>query len=60
MDVRIYQTFAEMLKHEKTGHIVPDDPTGALNILRGIYSKEKEDLGVYVFQLKVIKKVTGN
>ncbi len=52
--------FAEMLKHEKAGHIVPDDPAGALNTLRGIYPKEKEDLDVYVFRLKVIKKATGN
>lgn len=58
-DIRIYPTFAEMLKNEKTGHIVPDDPSGALNILRSIYPKEKEDLGVYVFQLKVIKKSNG-
>ena len=59
-EVRTYQTFAEMLTHEKAGHIVPDDPAGALNILRSIYPKEKEELGVYVFQFKVIKKATGN
>jgi ASC-1-like (ASCH) protein/ribosomal protein S18 acetylase RimI-like enzyme len=58
-DVRIYPTFTEMLKYEKAEHIVPDDPESALNILRGIYPKEKEDLGVYVLQLKVIKKATG-
>ena len=59
-DVRIYPTFAEMLAHEKAGQIVPDDSARALNILRSIYPKEKEDLGVYVFQFKVIKKATGN
>lgn len=58
-DIRTYPTFVEMLKNEKAGHIVPDDPAGALNILRSIYPKEKEDLGVYVFQLKVIKKSNG-
>lgn len=59
-DVRTYSTFSEMLKHEKAGHIIPDDPAGALNILRSIYPKEKENLGVYVFEFKVIKKATGN
>jgi len=47
-----------MLAYEKAGHIVPNDPAGALNILRSIYPKE--NLGVYVFQFKVIKKATGN
>ena len=56
VDIRNYPTFVEMLDNEKPGHIVPDDPTGALNTLRGIYPEEKESLGVYVFQLKVIKK----
>ncbi|MCR4285525.1 MAG: GNAT family N-acetyltransferase [Candidatus Kaiserbacteria bacterium] len=60
VDIRTYTTFAEMLKHEKAEHIAPDCPDGALNILRGIYPREKEDLGVYVFQLKVVKKASGN
>ena len=47
-----------MLGSEKAGHIVPDNPTGALSALQGIYPKEKEALGVYVFQLKVVKKAT--
>lgn len=55
-DVRIYKTFADMLKQEKAGHIVPDNPAGALNVLKGIYPPEKEQLGVHVFELKVIKK----
>lgn len=59
-DIRIYPTFTEMLKHEKAGYIVPDDPAGALDILRSIYPKEKENLGVYIFQFNVIKKVTDN
>ena len=57
-DIRIYHSFVEMLNHENAGYIVPDDPAGALNILQGIYPEEKEALGVYVFQLKVIKKAT--
>lgn len=55
-DVRVYKTFADMLAKEKAGHIVPDNPAGALGVLQGIYPKEKETLGVYVFQLKVVKK----
>lgn len=59
-DVRVYKTFAEMLKHELAGHIVPDNPApaSALNVLQSIYPKDKEALGVYVFQLKVVKKAT--
>ncbi len=55
-DIRTYSTFAEMLRDEKAGHIAPDDPARALAILRGIYPKDKEDLGVFVFQLDVIKR----
>lgn len=54
-DIRTYETFSEMLKHEKAGHIVPDNPAGALDVLRSIYPPDKERLGVYVFQLKVLK-----
>lgn len=54
-DVRIYETFAEMLKHEKAEDIVPENPTDALNILRRIYPPDKERLGVYVFDLKVVR-----
>lgn len=56
-DVRVYQTFADMLKHEKAGHIVPDNPSQALILLQGIYPQEKEALGVYVFKLNVVKGV---
>lgn len=55
-EVRVYKTFADMLAKEKAGHIVPDNPAGALGVLQGIYPQEKEALGVYVFQLKVVKK----
>ncbi len=58
-DVRVYKTFSEMLKHEKAGHIVPENPSGALRILQGIYPREKENLGVYVFEVKVVKGVSG-
>lgn len=54
-DIRIYDTFAEMLQHEKAGHIVPDNPAGALGVLQDIYPPDKEQLGVYVFELKVVK-----
>ena len=56
-DVRTYDTFAEMLQHEKAGHIVPDNPAGALGVLQSIYPPDKEQLGVYVFELKVVKGV---
>lgn len=56
VEIRTYPTFTEMLKSEKAGHIVPDNPEGALTILRSIYPKEKENLGVYVFQLKVVNR----
>lgn len=59
IDVRTYPNFAEMLRRERAGDIVPDDPAGALNILRSIYPKDKEGLGVYVFQLKVVKGASG-
>jgi ASC-1-like (ASCH) protein/ribosomal protein S18 acetylase RimI-like enzyme len=58
-DVRVYPTFVEMLIQEQAGHVVPDNPAGALGILRSIYPPEKEALGVYVFQLKVIQKAMG-
>lgn len=56
-DVRVYKSFADMLQHEKAGHIVPDNPAHALDALKHIYPPEKEKLGVYVFELKVVKGV---
>ena len=56
VDVRVYKTFAEMLQHEKAGHIVPDDPAGALQVLRRIYPPEKEQLGIYIFEFKVLQR----
>lgn len=58
-DVRVYKTFAEMLAKENAGHVVPDDPVGALNVLQRIYPREKEQLGVYVLELKVVKGTSG-
>jgi ASC-1-like (ASCH) protein/predicted GNAT family acetyltransferase len=54
--VRVYDTFAEMFDKEEAGHIVPENPQGALKVLQGIYPPDKEALGVYVLQLKVIRK----
>lgn len=58
VDVRVYDTFADMLKYESAGHIVPDSPVpaSALDVLKSIYPKDKEALGVYVFQFRVAKR----
>jgi ASC-1-like (ASCH) protein len=58
IEVREYTSFKQMLKHEPAESIAPDkpSPTGALNILRSIYPKEKEALGVYVLELKVVQQ----
>ncbi|MEK7538238.1 MAG: GNAT family N-acetyltransferase [Patescibacteria group bacterium] len=58
-DVRTYKTFEEMLQREKAGHVVPGNPAAALGILQSIYPREKEQLGVYVFELKMVKSVGG-
>ncbi len=60
VDVRVYKTFAEMLQHENVGSIVPDNPAGALQTLQHIYPPDKEQLGVYIFEFKVLKGVAGN
>lgn len=54
-DIRVYGSFAEALKHENPGHIVPDNPSRALEILQSIYPPKKEKLGIYVFELAVVK-----
>lgn len=59
VDIRVYRTFAEMLQKEKAGHIVPTNPSAALEVLERIYPREKEVLGVYVFELKVVKGTGG-
>ncbi len=55
-DVRVYESFVEMLQTEKAAHIAPDNPKEALSVLRGIYPADKEKLGVYVLELKVRAK----
>lgn len=54
--IRVYKSFAEMLQHERPGHIAPDHPRDVLEVLERIYPPEKEALGVYVFQLQVIRR----
>jgi len=54
-DVRVYKTFVAMLQQENARHIVPEDPESALSVFKRIYPLNKEKLGVYVFELKVIK-----
>lgn len=58
-DVRVYKNFTEMLQQENPGHMVPDNPASALSVLQQIYPPEKEQLGVYVFELKVVKGIIG-
>lgn len=53
--ISLYKSFEEMLQQEKAGHIVPDNPRSALSVLRRIYPAEKEKLGVYVLELKVVR-----
>ncbi|MFA7286807.1 MAG: GNAT family N-acetyltransferase [Patescibacteria group bacterium] len=55
VDVRVYRTFEEMLQTENARNIVPDNPVGALEVLQHIYPPEKEKLGVYVFELMVLR-----
>ncbi len=55
VEVRVYDTFADMLAKENPAHVVPDNPTGALRVLRSIYPTDKEKLGVYVLQIRVVK-----
>lgn len=49
-----YLSFEEMLEHEDPEQIIPGwTKAEILNDLRETYTKEKEDLGVLVFQLQV-------
>jgi len=54
VDVREYKTFKDMLEQEPSGDVVPDNPSRALSVLQGIYPRDKEALGIYVFQFKVL------
>lgn len=51
--VSIYDSFERMLEVEGVQHVLPGmTKSGALRTLQGIYSKDREALGVYVFELK--------
>ena len=52
--IRRYNRFDEMLRNEDAERIVPGQSGNALGILRAIYNKEKEDLGVIVMEIKPI------
>lgn len=54
VDKREYQTFVEMLQKERYDHIAPDCSSSdeVLRVLQGIYSPDKEHLGVIVLQFK--------
>jgi ASC-1-like (ASCH) protein len=52
-DVRTYASFAEMVKSEQLGHVVPgQSPAHVLQTLRGIYPADREKLGVVVLELE--------
>ena len=50
-DVRTYSDFASMLEREDRHRIVPDERGPVLDLLRRIYSTEKEKLGVIVLEI---------
>jgi len=55
VDVRTYPNFTEMLSVENASRIVPSIPEGeVLPLLRSIYPPDKESLGVYVLEIKMI------
>jgi ASC-1-like (ASCH) protein/ribosomal protein S18 acetylase RimI-like enzyme len=56
--VRNYKTFEEMLEQEPYQQIAPDSKSQVevLSLLKAIYPKEKEQLGVIVLELSVIGK----
>lgn len=55
--IRVYGSFSDMLTVEPWQHIVPDAPdeAAAFKRLREIYPPEKERLGVYVFEIELLK-----
>ena len=55
--IRVYQSFIDMLATESWQHIVPDASSEgiALRRLREIYPPNKEQLGIYVFEIELIK-----
>ena len=51
--VAVYDSFKRMLEVEDVDHVLPGMTfNGALRTLHEIYPKDKESLGVYVFELK--------
>ncbi|MCX6780506.1 MAG: ASCH domain-containing protein [Candidatus Magasanikbacteria bacterium] len=55
--VHPYKSFSGMLRHEDYRLIAPGlTLESALNLLRGIYSPQKELLGVYAFGIELVKK----
>lgn len=51
--VRTYSSFDDMLNHEEPLRIMPGwSKDQVLDGLRNIYTKDKESLGVYVFELE--------
>lgn len=57
--VSVYDSFKRMLEVEDVKVVLPGMTVdGALNILQQIYPKERERLGVYVFELNFVDKKT--
>lgn len=54
--IRIYPSFTAMFGSEPVNRFFSDRPSDALKTLQRIYPKEKECLGVYVFELKLQEK----
>lgn len=51
--IGVYDSFQRMLEVEDVNRVLPGmTEKGALKTLRGIYPKDREALGVYVFELK--------
>lgn len=54
-----YDNFAEMLASENTQEVIPNvSKNKALDMLKKIYPKDKERLGVYVIELRKIAEMT--
>lgn len=52
--VSVYDSFERMLEVEGVKNVLPDMTfDGALRMLRDIYPKDRESLGVYVFELRL-------
>jgi ASC-1-like (ASCH) protein/ribosomal protein S18 acetylase RimI-like enzyme len=53
-DVRVYETFDDMLAKEDATKIVPDLPSeDVLPLLKQIYPADRENLGVYVLEIEL-------